>query len=99
MVTILNKVEQTMMNTTQTLDSLTAQLSAQLGYERPPFTVSPREAAEILGATHGTMEVWRCTGRHNIPFVKVGSKVRYPLAGLAEFLARNTTTSTVKAGA
>lgn len=65
-------------------------ISRQLGYERPPVTVSPAEAAQILGSTTGTLEVWRSTGRYGIPFIKVGSRVRYPLSGLADFLIERT---------
>lgn len=63
-------------------------ICAQLGYERPPVNITPAETSQILGATVGTLEVWRSTGRYNLPFIKVGRLVRYPLRGVAEFLAR-----------
>ena len=39
--------------------------------------VGEKEAAEILGVTPGTMQVWRSTGRYAIPFIKVGRLVKY----------------------
>lgn len=72
----------------QAIQDITARICAQLGYERPPVNITPAEASQVLGATVGTLEVWRCTGRYNLPFVKIGRLVRYPLQGVAEFLAR-----------
>ena len=65
-------------------------IATQLGYDAPPVTISPTETSTVLGATTGTLEVWRSTGRHGIPYIKIGSRVRYPIAGIAEFLAKNT---------
>ncbi|MGD9663019.1 MAG: helix-turn-helix domain-containing protein [Porticoccaceae bacterium] len=70
-----------------TTQELIQSIAAQLGYERPPVTLTPRETSQVLGATVGTLEVWRSTGRYSLPFVKVGRLVRYPLKGVAEFLA------------
>ena len=39
--------------------------------------VGEKEAAEILGVTPGTLQVWRSTGRYAIPFIKVGRLVKY----------------------
>lgn len=72
----------------QTTQELISSITAQLGYERPPVTLTPQETSQILGATVGTLEVWRCTGRYSLPYVKIGRLVRYPLKGVAEFLAR-----------
>ncbi|HUX81496.1 MAG TPA: helix-turn-helix domain-containing protein [Halothiobacillus sp.] len=71
----------------QAIHDITQRICAQLGYERPPVNITPAETSQILGATVGTLEVWRCTGRYNLPYVKVGRLVRYPLKGIAEFLA------------
>jgi excisionase family DNA binding protein len=35
------------------------------------------EAAKVLGVAPATLAVWRSTGRYNLPFVKIGRKVRY----------------------
>lgn len=39
--------------------------------------VDDKTAASQLDVTPGTLAVWRSTGRYNLPFVKVGRKVRY----------------------
>ena len=36
-----------------------------------------KAAADILDVSPGTLSVWRSTGRYNLPFVKIGRKVRY----------------------
>jgi excisionase family DNA binding protein len=50
----------------------------------------PAEAAEYICVTENTLSVWRCTGRYNIPFIKVGRLVRYRKSALDAFLARRT---------
>lgn len=74
------------------VDALLADICRQLGLDpnRPPIHVDEPQAAEVLGTTPGTLCTWRCTGRHRIPFIKVGRNVRYPLRGLAEYLIRRT---------
>jgi excisionase family DNA binding protein len=52
--------------------------------------VDEREAAEILGTAPGTLSVWRSTGRYNLPFVKVGRKVRYSRQALNTWLESRT---------
>ena len=52
--------------------------------------VGEKEAAEILGVTPGTLQVWRSTGRYGIPFIKVGRLVRYRLSVLQGWLASRT---------
>ncbi|MDA8259217.1 MAG: helix-turn-helix domain-containing protein [Betaproteobacteria bacterium] len=44
-------------------------------------------AAEYLGVAPGTLEVWRCTRRYPIPYMKVGRKVYYDRADLDAWLA------------
>lgn len=48
------------------------------------------QAAEYLGVTPRTLEVWRCTKRYFIPYVKVGRLVRYRQSALDAFLASRT---------
>lgn len=47
-------------------------------------------AAAYIGVTARTLEVWRCTKRHNITYIKVGRLVKYRQAALDAFLAANT---------
>lgn len=48
--------------------------------------VDDKTAAAQLDVTTGTLAVWRSTGRYNLPFVKVGRKVRYRQADLDTWL-------------
>ena len=54
----------------------------------------PEQAAKKLHVTTGTLSVWRCTGRYNLPFVKIGSKVRYQRADIESFIQRRIQTQT-----
>lgn len=47
-------------------------------------------AAALLDVSAGTLSVWRSTGRYAIPFLKVGSKVRYRRADLLAWLESRT---------
>jgi len=55
-----------------------------------PEMLTPRQAADHLGVSPETLAVWRCTRRYAIPFVKVGSKVRYRRDDLEKFLSSRT---------
>lgn len=48
------------------------------------------QAAAYIGVTPSTLEVWRCTKRHPIPFIKVGRLVKYRRSALDDFLERQT---------
>jgi excisionase family DNA binding protein len=45
-----------------------------------------REAAEFLGLSSGTLPIWRCVGRYNLPFLKIGRKVYYDEADLIAWI-------------
>lgn len=49
-----------------------------------------KAAAELLTVSPGTLSVWRSTGRYNLPFLKVGRKVRYRRADLLAWLEKRT---------
>jgi len=36
-----------------------------------------KEAAAVLDVAPGTLPIWRCKRRYNLPFVRVGRNVRY----------------------
>ena len=57
------------------------------------------QAAEVLGLKPGTLSVWRCTGRHGLPFIRVGRRIRYKLADLEAWLYTRTVESTGQADA
>lgn len=47
-------------------------------------------AAKFIDVTPGTLNVWRSTGRYGIPFLKIGSKVRYRVSDLEAWMASRT---------
>ena len=51
--------------------------------------ISPKEAANLLGVTAGTLSVWRCTKRYSLPYVKIGRRVMYRLSDIEAFIDSN----------
>jgi predicted DNA-binding transcriptional regulator AlpA len=51
-----------------------------------PQLLTNREAADFLGVSQGTLDVWRCERRYTIPYHKIGSKVFYDTADLLAWL-------------
>lgn len=66
-------------------------------YREPLLTSA--DAAEILGIKVQTLAVWRCSGRHSLPYVKVGNAVKYRRSDLDAWLAGRVFTSTGQADA
>jgi len=50
--------------------------------------------AEILGVVPGTLSVWRSTGRYDLPYVKIGRRVKYRPKDIRAFINRRTRTHT-----
>jgi excisionase family DNA binding protein len=50
----------------------------------------PKQAADYLGVSVGTLEVWRCNKRYPLPFIKVGRLVKYRKSDLDAFLESRT---------
>lgn len=48
------------------------------------------QAAEFLGVARDTLTVWRCTGRVEIPYVKIGRAIRYIPKELRDHVKANT---------
>lgn len=55
-------------------------------------------AAEYLGITPHTLNVWRCNKRFDIPYIKVGGRVRYRKSSLDNFLLQQTIGETSSEG-
>jgi hypothetical protein len=56
----------------------------------PSPLVDEKRAAEILAVSPGTLSVWRCVRRYDLPFVRVGRAVRYKVSDLEKFVASRT---------
>ena len=44
----------------------------------------------MLGVSVGTLNVWRCTRRYPLAYVKVGRRVFYKLSDLENFVSSRT---------
>lgn len=47
-----------------------------------------QQATEYLDLKPGTLGVWRCTKRHDLPYIKIGRNVRYRVSDLDDWLNR-----------
>lgn len=54
--------------------------------------LSNQEAADYIGVSPNTLEVWRCTKRYDLPYIRVGRKIRYRREALDAFLESRTVT-------
>lgn len=52
--------------------------------------LTTKQAAKLLDVSPQTLEVWRCTRRYPLPYIKVGRNVRYTGSAIAAFRAANT---------
>ncbi len=48
--------------------------------------LSRKEAAHYLNVTEGTLAVWLCTKRYNLPVVKIGRLAKYRKSDLDNFI-------------
>lgn len=55
----------------------------------PSGLLTPEQAAAHLGIKPQTLAVWRNTNRRKLPYVKVGSSVRYRRQDLEQFIESN----------
>lgn len=51
--------------------------------------LSRREAAAYLGLSEQTLAIWKCAGRYDLPYVKIGRLIKYRKADLDAFIERN----------
>ena len=49
-----------------------------------------KTAAAYLGTTVGSLNVWRTTGKHKIPYVRWGHNIRYKKAELDVWIAKHS---------
>ena len=55
--------------------------------------LTQQEAANCLGTTVGTLNVWRHLGKNTIPFVRLGRSIRYRKEDLEEWIAAHVVTN------
>lgn len=72
--------------------TLLRDLLVTLGHnpERPPLYLTDEEASRVLRQKRNTLAIWRSTGRHSIPYTKLGRCVYYRPADLVAFLLNQT---------
>jgi len=61
----------------------------------PPRFLSSQQAAAYLGISEQTLNNWRSTKRHVIPFTRIGKLCRYRVEDLDKWLASRTEGQTV----
>ena len=52
----------------------------------PQTLLTPEQVSECLGVSVETLNVWRCTKRYNLPYVKAGRLVRYRRSDVEAFV-------------
>jgi excisionase family DNA binding protein len=52
--------------------------------------MTPQEVADFIGVSVETLNVWRCTRRYRLAYIKVGRLVRYRLSDIKQFLETRT---------
>lgn len=61
-----------------------------------PQLLTETEAAEYLDLKVSTLRVWRCVGRYDLPFVKIGRLVRYRAEDLDKWIASRVQSAEVR---
>lgn len=56
----------------------------------PTDLLTPDQVAAALGLSHRTLAAWRSSRRNPLPYVKVGSRVRYRRQDVAAWLESRT---------
>lgn len=55
--------------------------------EQIEVLLTPQEVADIIKLDVRTLKNWRCLGTQNLPYKKIGNRVRYDPADVREWLA------------
>jgi hypothetical protein len=48
--------------------------------------VTPIQVSRSINVTEGTLQVWRSTGRYDLPYIKIGGKVMYRVSDVNKFI-------------
>lgn len=75
----------------ESVDAIHEEINIALGHDdqHPPLFINQQQAADLLGLKPGTLSVWRCTGRYDLPFTKMGRHIRYSVRDIARFISKN----------
>jgi excisionase family DNA binding protein len=68
--------------------SISTSPPSQLSISASPL-VSRKEAAKQLGIAPQTLAQWACSGRYNLPYVKVGRSAKYRKVDIDNFIEAN----------
>jgi len=60
-----------------------------MSYQSPSSSplLSPSAVSTMLDVKVGTLAVWRCNGKYNLPYVKIGSRVMYRAEDVNTFIS------------
>jgi excisionase family DNA binding protein len=61
-----------------------------------PILLTEQQVSELLAIKVATLRNWRCAGRE-LPFIKLGSHVRYAKADVLEYIAQQRREPSVRA--
>lgn len=56
----------------------------------PTDLLTPDQVADALGLSHRTLAAWRSNRRNPLPYVKVGSRIRYRRQDVAAWVESQT---------
>jgi predicted DNA-binding transcriptional regulator AlpA len=52
--------------------------------------LNPADVADLLGIKVETLQIWRCNHRYNLPYIKIGGRVRYKASDVETFIESRT---------
>ncbi|MEK8088766.1 helix-turn-helix domain-containing protein [Thermithiobacillus plumbiphilus] len=64
--------------------------SLGLDPDKLPALLDAEQAAKVLDNSPQTLSIWRSTKRYNLPYVKIGRRVKYRVSDLLDFIERRT---------
>jgi len=64
----------------------------------PPNLLDRRKAAAYLDSTYTTLSAWASKGSVDLPYIKIGGRVKYRQEDLDAFLERQTVSKASNAG-
>ncbi|MHB0955906.1 MAG: helix-turn-helix transcriptional regulator [Pirellulaceae bacterium] len=65
-------------------------MAEQVTLDSPDQLIDAEETSSILSVTTGTLAVWRSEKRYDLPYIKVGRRVRYRLSDVRAWLESRT---------